>query len=127
MSVNAEATKVLLRAAEILEQGWCKGNLACTKEGLSVETFSEKAEQWCLLGSFFAAMQQLGYADVANDWTGDVRQVIRKKISATTLKLAESKSIPMSAISTMSLAGINDLILQSQDEAVEFMRSAAFA
>lgn len=45
----------LKRAKELLEKGWCQGDLARTKDGVLTDVYSPGAEAFCLLGACMRA------------------------------------------------------------------------
>lgn len=53
------AAKVLRRAAEIVEQGFCQGHLAVNTEGRYVDELSPTATAWCALGAMCLAAHQV--------------------------------------------------------------------
>lgn len=57
--MKAMANKVLARAAELIEQGWCQGHSAMTADGLSCRAFSPYAVRWCEAGAMLRAAVEL--------------------------------------------------------------------
>jgi hypothetical protein len=51
----SEVVKRLKRARELLEQGWCKGDLAHDKEGALVDVYCDKVYSVCLMGACMRA------------------------------------------------------------------------
>ena len=62
--MSAMDAKVLRRAAEIVEQGWCQGALARDERGVGVGLNSPRAAAWCAVGAFKLAMHELGCARI---------------------------------------------------------------
>lgn len=57
MSMDA---KVLRRAAELIDQGWCQGALAKTGTGMMLgDPESPLAARWCVTGAFIRARAEL--------------------------------------------------------------------
>lgn len=66
-----EFAKVLRRAAEIVEQGWCQGSKARDCLGRQVHPLSPVATQWCEAGAVHVAMAERGFrfgAQAADGW-----------------------------------------------------------
>lgn len=53
--------EVLLRAAEIIEQGWCRGSYATTESGEKVSVRNKDATSWCAIGALYKAESELGW------------------------------------------------------------------
>ena len=86
MTMEHQDAKVLRRAAEIVDQGWCQNALALTVDGKVLrgdtqETFLHpQAGQWCLLGAIMLAYREVtgsmdgrGWCDVYLRVNGHVR------------------------------------------------------
>jgi len=56
---EADASKVLDRAATLLEQGWTKAAYGRTAEGFAVSALDPRAVRWCLVGAVTRAMADL--------------------------------------------------------------------
>ena len=54
---------VYLRAAELVEQGWCKGALAIDASGNHVHECSDAAVAWCQIGSVIRACRELNTSE----------------------------------------------------------------
>ena len=52
--------KVLRRAAEIVDQGWCQDFLALDEHENAVDVQSPRAVRWCALGASILAGKQMG-------------------------------------------------------------------
>ena len=64
MSDRHMDAKVLRRAGELVEQGWCRFYLAMTGTGICFEgPTSPKAVQWCARGAIQRAAHELDVAD----------------------------------------------------------------
>lgn len=69
---DAMTQKVLLRAAELIDQGWCQWRFAEDKGGHSVAATSSGAVRWCLVGSLNRATVEVLGSEV------EVRGVLRR-------------------------------------------------
>jgi hypothetical protein len=56
----AMAAKVFRRAAELVEHGWCRWNLAQTTYRKSVSPLDTNAVRWCAVGAIIRASDEVG-------------------------------------------------------------------
>ncbi len=112
MVTHTEVNKVILRAAEILELGWCRNALARDQYGNCMPIDDTRTAQWCIHGAVTLAAQQSGHEyEIATEIQTLARYRIGKHL----------KSIyRIDAISV-----VNDCVIRSQDEAVRAVRSSA--
>lgn len=54
-----KTSDVLLKAAEIVEQGWCQGELARNADGYVVPPRSHTAASWCAMGAIYRVAEDL--------------------------------------------------------------------
>ena len=59
MSTTTDDATILVRAAEIVEKGWCQGATARDAKGVSVATDDPRATRWCLIGAIAKAEYEL--------------------------------------------------------------------
>lgn len=130
--MNTAANKIILRAAEILEMGWCQNAGAKNELGIVCNIDSPHAVSWCISGAISLAIRQLGYgvnsqSDPTNyHFNEDVQSAAMLKINqAVKAKFYYDPRLIHSGMAITSVPDINDRILQSQAEAVELVRSAA--
>ena len=53
-------SKVLVRAAKLIDRGWCRGAYAKTATGRSCSGLSRHAARWCVRGAIWAAADRMG-------------------------------------------------------------------
>ncbi len=101
--------KVLTRAAEIVEDGWCQDYSALDREGVEVSAEDARATRWCLHGAISRAFHELtGRTDMNSIHEATAGPVAR-------------------AISPFGLSGAayNDAPGRTQDEVTAKLREAA--
>jgi len=54
----ASTDRLLARAAELIDRGWCRNALAEDRRGRQVEPWSESACRWSALGALLAAWRE---------------------------------------------------------------------
>jgi hypothetical protein len=62
----------ILRAAELVERGWCRGAYARDGNGRVVIARSEDACQWCVGGAILATFGVCYWVDLPNDFRDQV-------------------------------------------------------
>jgi hypothetical protein len=113
--------KVCLRAAELVEQGHCKGNWA-TERGQATMTTSAKADAWCLNGALVRAHYELtGQVDPAV--TTEAASALMDRIMAQMFRAAGLERPPVFSGSV----GWNDHTATTGEDVAGFLRFVAEA
>jgi len=109
--------KVLRRAAELVEQGWCQGGLARQKShGNFVEPFSPLAVEWCAEGALvMAAYEATGMLPFTEDGLTLLRGLFE----------AVQRVLPNDSARAQDIAAWNDQSSRTADEVAALFRRAA--
>jgi hypothetical protein len=100
---------IAVRAAALLQQGWCQGAMARNAQNLMAQYSSPHATSWCLSGSMLRAEYELGLS-----MTEDLPAMLRSKL-------------PPTDGSVWPIVYYNDADERTQEEVVAMMQSVAEA
>ena len=119
---KAETKKLLLRAAEILEGGWCRGNYARHSSGaqIPIRLAQPGVDSFCLAGAIMkAVMEHEGHPDGMHSGSAGEHPLAR----AAFIALNGAVSRHGSGIGT--LTSWNDTVCPSAEVVVATVRRAA--
>lgn len=104
---------IAIRAAALLQQGWCQGAMARNAQHLNTRYSSPHATSWCLNGAIMRAEYELGSS------TEDIPAILRSKLPPApyTFMFAIKWPIPY----------YNDAPERTQAEVVQMMLDVAEA
>lgn len=116
-------TKLLRRAAELLEQGWCRETAARDVGGRKVRSTSPAAASWCLVGAMDRALHELLGIDVYEVLGLDADAYDNAICPAGVLSELRR---PLELLNGwVPVAAWNDRVCPDQDEAVRLLLDAA--
>lgn len=110
--------EILKRARNRVQQGWIAHEIAVDKAGHPVEPDSAEACTWCMSGAIQAAAYELGSPKTASTKTridSAARQILYTNLGARGFRKADP---------VITLASLNDNIIQNKRQAVEFFDNA---
>jgi hypothetical protein len=116
-------TKLLLREAELVEQGWCRETAARDVGGRKVRSTSPAAASWCLVGALDRALHELLNLEVY-DLLG-LEPDAYDKTACPAGVLSELRRPLQLLIGRVPVAAWNDWVCPNQDEAVRLLLDAA--
>lgn len=115
--------KILLRAAELVEQGWTCGTAARAPDGLKVRSMSPAATSWCVVGAVDRALYELLNIDVYDLLGLDVVSYDTAPCPAGVM--SELRRPLRRTLGRASVAGWNDRVCPDQAAAARLLRDAA--
>jgi len=119
---KAETKKLLLRAAEILEGGWCRGNYARHSSGaqIPIRLAQPGVDSFCLAGAIMkAVMEHEGHPDGMHSGSAGEHPLAREVFSALNLAVNRRGS----GIGTLTTW--NDTVCPSAEVAAAVVREVA--
>jgi hypothetical protein len=115
--------KILLRAAELVEQGWTRGTAARAADGLKVRSMSPAATSWCLVGALDRALYELLNIDVYDLLGLDVASYDTAPCPAGVV--SELRRPLWRMLGRADVAGWNDRVCPDHVAAARLLRDAA--
>jgi hypothetical protein len=115
--------KILLRAAELVEQGWTRGTAARAADGLKVRSMSPAATSWCVVGAVDRALYELLNIDVYDLLDLDVASYDTASCPAGVM--SELRRPLRQMLGRPSVAGWNDRVCPGQAAAAQLLRDTA--
>jgi hypothetical protein len=119
---SAMHQKILLRAAELIEQGWTRGTAARAADGQKVRSTSPTAISWCVVGAVDRALHELLNIDVYDLLGLEIDAYDTAPCPAgVMLELRR----PLRRILGRAVAGWNDRVCRGPAAAARLLREAA--
>lgn len=100
--------QILLRAAEIVEQGWCQQDSAQRADGTRTYSYDPTAVRWCALGAVHKAALELG-----------------QPLGSTRAAWLLNRRINLRRPVHISINAWNDLPRRQAGQVAQFLREAA--
>jgi hypothetical protein len=113
MSTHLQAVVLLSAARRYIKRGWCRTALALDAAGRMVSPRSPEACTWCLLGALERAKHDA-------ERSGVQLPLDTYRVAAGLLRDAIEARFPHQG-GPMALSWFNDVVLQSQQEADDFL------
>lgn len=114
MSTHLQAVVLLSAARRYIKRGWCRTAPALDAAGQMVSARSPEACAWCLLGA-------LGRAKHDAERSGVQLPLDTYRVAAGLLRDAIEARFPRQGGAPMAISWFNDVVLQSQQEADDFL------
>jgi hypothetical protein len=115
--------KLLLRAAELVEQGWTRGTAARDADGQKVRSTASQATAWCVVGAVDRALYELLNIDVYDLLSFDVASYDTAPCPAGVMR--ELRRPLRRMLGRASVAGWNDHVCPGPAAAARLLRDAA--
>lgn len=115
--------KILLRAAELVEQGWTSGTAARAADGQKVQSTSPVATAWCVVGAVDRALFELLNIDVYDLLGPDVARYDTAPCPAGVM--SELRRPLRQVLGRASVAGWNDRVCSGPAAATWLLRDTA--
>jgi hypothetical protein len=115
--------KILLRAAELIDQGWTRGTAARDADGQKVRSTSPQASAWCVVGAMDRALHELLNLDAYALLGLEIEAYDKAPCPPGVLRLLRR---PLQRVlGHCGPAQWNDRICPGQDAAAQLLRQAA--
>ena len=115
--------KILLRAAELVAQGWTRGTAARAADGQKVRSTSPAATAWCVVGAVDRALYELLNIDVYDLLGLDVASYDTAPCPAGVM--SELRRPLRRLLERASVAGWNDRVCPGPAAATRLLRDTA--